>query len=164
MHYQPYLELDALYLNDPSLLEKPRRAPSPPDEIVVIAKTAFLLQGAASSVQEIPLATGIDSRDWVSAVLHVTLDEGFQLSPGGRVDVVVENVFLTPVEPKTVFTDPNELAEVRMYPTDVAPQLYVDTIDVPMGPMLRVVMRVRNDLSDDPQRFTLSVGLIGRKA
>lgn len=164
MHIEPYLELDALYLDDPSLLEEPRRATPPADVVHVIERTRYVFRGEPLLSQEIPLAVGIDSRDWVSAVLTVTVDESKSMAKDSFVDVVVENTFLSEDEPSVVFTEGGYLATVRIYEEDPVPQLYTETITQPIGPMLRVMLRPHMDATAGEQDLTLTVTLTGRKA
>jgi hypothetical protein len=165
MHIQRYLELDALHLEDPSLLEKPPRVIPPADVVHVIERSRYVFRGEASSQQEIPLAVGIDSRDWVSAVLTVTVDESRDMPADSAIDIWVENAFLSENEPSVVFAESGtKRAAVQIVKSDPVPNLYTEPLNTPIGPMLRVMMYPLMGTTVDVQDVTLTVTLTGRKA
>lgn len=138
--------------------------------VPVIPKTDFSFDGRSSTLQDVPLATGIDSSSWVSAVLAVRIHAKGTFSATGKAVIMVQNIMLVPEEPDVVYVAPTDLTggnlTISSAAADAAGVLKVLALTGPIGPMLRVLLRFDQGATaaGAAQTFTMSVDLVGRQA
>ena len=141
--------------------------------VPVLPKTDFVFDGRVNSpvaAQEFPVAVGIDSSSWVSAVLLVRVHAKLPTWLGvSSLTVNVDNIMLVPEEPDVIFA-PNPLAPIATSPnlglTTVLPgSLYVVNFTAPIGPQLRVRLSyLTTTAGASANTISLGIDLVGRPA
>jgi len=138
--------------------------------VPIIAKTDFSFDGrTGGSIQEIPLAVGVDSSDWVSGALIVRIHSRGAWS-GGTQDlrILVDNITLAPEEPDVIFGGSSValVGPITGGSPLTAPALLLASFSAPIGPMLRVRLTYSTAGAAQTGANTIALGvdLIGRPA
>lgn len=134
--------------------------------VEVIPKTDFQLAGAtgAGVFELLPLAVGIDSTDWVSAILEVRVHTKSSWTGTQTLAVVVDNIALVPEEPQTLFVATASPASLDI--TSLAAGGFnVAQLTTPIGSLLRVALKLTTTAAPSSiNAIALSVNLVGRFA
>ncbi len=134
------------------------------ERVGVVRRVDLSFDGRADSTEEVPLATGVLSDDWVSAVLVVTLHAKSAWAPASPLLwIVARNVSLSADEPDVVFIG-DAVASVRISDGDAPASVQVEALG-PSGASLQVIARWTQGAVEGagPHRATLSVDLVGRR-
>ena len=137
--------------------------------IPILGKTEVSFDGrnAASVFQDIPIAVGIDSSEFVSAVLVAKLHTKNTWSTSAFLRILAQNIMISPDEPDVVFVAGGTApAEVSFVNGDTAPALKLTQFTGVIGPMLRILLRWEQGLTvaSGAQTASVSVDLVGRPA
>ncbi|MBK8937610.1 MAG: hypothetical protein IPM79_08180 [Polyangiaceae bacterium] len=135
--------------------------------VPILAKTDFSYDGRVNTNQDAPVAVGVDSSAWVSAVLVVRLHAKNSWATSAQVQVLVDNVMIVPEEPDVVFASASPIATVSFVQgSDNAPALKLAVLSAPIGPMLRVTVRwvQGTTAATATQTVSLGIDLVGRPA
>jgi len=139
--------------------------------VPIMSKTDLSFDGRAiaspNGLQDIPIAVGIDSSSWVSAVLLVKLHQKGTWATNGILRVLAQNIMLVPEEPDVVYlSTAAAAAEVTFVFGDAAPALKLTPFTGVIGPMLRVLLRWEQGTvaAGAAQTASISVDLVGRPA
>ncbi|MBL9028427.1 MAG: hypothetical protein JNL21_39920 [Myxococcales bacterium] len=137
----------------------------PLGEVVDIARRVELtFDGRLSSEQTVPLATGIDSSDWVSAVLVVIIHSfNTWATSDTTLQVDVQAIDLVSDEPQLVFEGAS-VSLVKIFGDQVGPAMFCEQVSLSPG-KIRVVARwLQGDVeASDVQRAVVSIQLVGRR-
>ncbi len=134
--------------------------------VPLLAKTDFSFDARAGTIQDIPIATGVDSSAWVSAVLVVRIHaRNAWTGTTPTLTVFADNILLIPEEPDVIFagTSPASIAITGASPT--AAGLLLAQFSTPIGPELRVRLNytvAANQTSANT--ISLGIDLVGRPA
>lgn len=131
----------------------------------VLARTEFLPDLATTKTVDFPLATGIWSADWQSAVLSVKYSSRTSWTASGtKVEVFVTNCAVIPEEPQTTFLETTNLATSSWTQAQAGTnKLETVTFSGAIGPQLRVTLRATNaHTGSQVVGVTLTVDLVGR--
>jgi hypothetical protein len=134
--------------------------------VPVIAKTDFSLDArAGGGVQDIPLATGIDSSSWVSAVLAVRVHAHNTWTGTVSLNVFVDNIALVAEEPDVVFVGSQPAVINYTQSIAAAPFLSLASLTTPIGSLLRVRLSYSASAAQSgANTISLGIDLIGRPA
>lgn len=137
--------------------------------IPILGKTDVSFDGrnAASVYQDIPIAVGIDSSEFVSAVLIGKLHTKNTWSGTAFLRIIAQNIMISPDEPDVVFVAGGTApAEVNFVNGDAAPALKLTQFTGVIGPMLRILLRWEQGTAvwSAAQTASISVDLVGRPA
>lgn len=137
--------------------------------IPVLGKTEVSFDGrnAASVYQDIPIAVGIDSSEFVSAVLLAKLHTKNTWSGTAFLRILAQNIMLVPEEPDVVYVSSGTAAaEVNFVLGDSAPALKLTQFSGVIGPMLRILLRWEQGTTtlSAAQTASISIDLVGRPA
>jgi carbon monoxide dehydrogenase subunit G len=135
--------------------------------VPIIQKTQFdsVVSAAATVTNTIPLAQGIDTSDWVSAILSVRFHIKISVIAASTFKVAVQNIYLDPNEPDIVYVGAGgaaaEITSVTIMAADAAPNLYTASFSGPIGPMVRVVLTTTSTALGT-NSIAISADLVGR--
>jgi len=137
--------------------------------IPILGKTEVAFEGrvAAGVFQDIPLAVGIDSSEFVSGLLLAKLHAKNTWSTSAVLRLWAQNIMLVPEEPDVVYlSSAAAVAEVTFNNSSVAPALGLTAFTGVIGPMLRVFLRWDQGATawTGTQTASISVDLVGRPA
>lgn len=134
------------------------------DVVDVAKRLDIIFDARVFSEQLVPLATGIDTREWASGVLVVTLHQRNEWPPDTTLDIAVEVIDVVPEDPEPVFVGP-VAANVNIQEDDpLSSYVQLENL-VSLGARARVLARwsIRADEAIEPQRISVSVQLVGRR-
>lgn len=139
--------------------------------VPILGKTEVAYDGRGGTsppvLQDVPVAVGVDSSEWVSGALIVKLHAKNTWSTTATLRVLVQNIMLVPEEPDVVYlSSATPVAQVDFVNTDVAPALKLTAFSGVIGPMFRVLLRWEQGATalTGPQTASVSIDLVGRPA
>jgi hypothetical protein len=131
----------------------------------LLSKTEVTFDGRASTNQIIPVAVGIDSSSWVSAVVLAKLHAKAGWQTGAQLNARVQNCMLVPEEPDVVYLASGTIGSVGFLDTEAAPLLKLAQLATPIGPMLRVYLEwTQAAVAAAGQTASISIDIVGRPA
>jgi hypothetical protein len=137
--------------------------------IPILGKTEVAYEGrvAAGVFQDVPIAVGVDSSEFVSGLLLAKLHTKNTWSASGVLRILAQNIMLVPEEPDVVYlSTATAVAEVTFSNSDVAPALKLTPFTGVIGPMLRILLRWDQGATawTGTQTASISIDLVGRPA
>jgi hypothetical protein len=135
---------------------------APGSELVrVLSRSDFVLQGATGSLQTIPIANGIDTRDWHSAKLVVRMYSQTSWPSGSTIVVQVGNVLLFEDDPAANVAESRFLTTVTVGAV-TPPAYFVQSVIPPIGAQFGVILQSSMAATAGQQIFTIGIDLVGR--
>ena len=134
------------------------------EHVEVVRMQSFAFDGRLGELQEWPVAVGIDTATWASAVLVVIVHQINAWASDATLDVAVDTIALDPQDPKQVFAG-TTVASVALSTSTPAGTSHLASFAPPWGNQIRVVLRPlqRAVEATGEQRCTLTIRLLGRR-